>query len=132
MKTIFGAERTGIRLTFLVSVIVSILPLAGVSGVRPSNRSPAALAIRSLAANEIDHSTKTGAVGPGATGPRVVRAQILLDRARFSPGEIDGVYGGDFGVAVMGYQGSHGLKPTGTIDAEMWRLLNSDPGPLMS
>ncbi len=64
-------------------------------------------------------------------GPRVVRAQILLDRARFSPGEIDGVYGDDFGIAVKGYQESHGLKPTGTIDGEMWRLLNSDAGPLL-
>ena len=119
------------RLTFLVPVIVSILPLAGVSGVRPSNKSPAAPAIRSLAANEIEDSTKTGAVGPGAAGPRVVRAQILLDRARFSPGQIDGVYGDDFGIAVKGYQENHGLKPTGTIDAEMWRLLNSDAGPLL-
>ena len=41
--------------------------------------------------------------GPGATGPKEVRAQILLDRARFSPGEIDGVYGDDFGIAVKGY-----------------------------
>jgi lipoprotein-anchoring transpeptidase ErfK/SrfK len=61
----------------------------------------------------------------------VTRAQILLDRARFSPGEIDGVYGNDFGIAVKGYQESHGLKPTGTIDAEMWRLLDSDAGPLL-
>jgi hypothetical protein len=61
----------------------------------------------------------------------VVRAQILLDRARFSPGEIDGVYGDDFGIAVKGYQENHGLKPTGTIDAEMWRLLDSDAGPLL-
>ena len=119
------------RLTFLVAVIVSILPLAGVSAVRPSNKSLAAPAIRSLAANEIEDSTKTGAVGPGATGPRVVRAQILLDRARFSPGEIDGVYGDDFGIAVKGYQENHGLKPTGTIDEEMWRLLDSDAGPLL-
>jgi peptidoglycan hydrolase-like protein with peptidoglycan-binding domain len=54
----------------------------------------------------------------------VARAQILLDRARFSPGEIDGVYGDDFGIAVKGYQENHGLKPTGTIDAEMWRLVD--------
>src|SRR5579863_10547538 len=107
------------HLTCLVAVSVSILTLAG---------APAA---RSLAANEIEDSTKTGAVGPGATGPRVVRAQILLDRARFSPGQIDGVYGDDFGIAVKGYQENHGLKPTGTIDAEMWRLLDSDAGPLL-
>jgi peptidoglycan hydrolase-like protein with peptidoglycan-binding domain len=56
----------------------------------------------------------------------VARAQILLDRARFSPGEIDGVYGDDFGIAVKGYQENHGLKPTGTIDAEMWRLVDSE------
>src|ERR1700683_2329191 len=64
-------------------------------------------------------------------GPRVARAQILLDRARFSPSQIDGVYGDDFGVAVKGYQESHGLKATGTIDAEMWGLLNKDAGPIL-
>ncbi len=116
VKPIFGAQGTGMRLTFLVSAIFSILALGGVSAVRPSNKSPTVPASRSLAANEIEDSTKTGAVGPGAAGPRVVRAQILLDRARFSPGEIDGVYGDDFGVAVKGYQENHGLKPTGTID----------------
>ena len=62
----------------------------------------------------------------------MVRAQILLDRARFSPGEIDGVYGDDFGIAVKGYQENHDLKPTGTIDAEMWRLLDTDAGPLVA
>ena len=81
--------------------------------------------------SEIEDSTKTGEVGPGATGPRVTRAQILLDRARFSPGEVDGVYGDDLGVAVKGYRENHGLKPTGTIDAEMWRLLDRDAGPLL-
>jgi lipoprotein-anchoring transpeptidase ErfK/SrfK len=70
-------------------------------------------------------------VKPGATGPGVVRAQILLDRARFSPGEIDGVYGDDLGIAVKGYQQNHGLEPTGIIDAQMWRLLNAEPGPLL-
>src|SRR5579862_8363499 len=77
----------GMRLTLLIAVIVSILPLACGSEVRPSKKSPAAPAIRSLAANEIEDATQTGAVGPGAVGPRVARAQILLDRARFSPGE---------------------------------------------
>ena len=126
-----NADCFAMRLTYLLAVTASILALAGAGAARPAKRRAGALVARTLAGNEIEDSTKTGAVGPGATGPRVVRAQILLDRARFSPGEIDGVYGDDFGIAVKGYQENHGLKPTGTIDAEMWRLLDSDAGPLL-
>jgi len=61
----------------------------------------------------------------------VIRAQILLGCARFSPGEIDGHYGGDLGIAIKGYQENHGLAVTGVIDAEMWRLLDAHPGPLL-
>jgi len=114
-----------------LTATASILALAGASAAGPAKSRAGVPVVRSLAANEVEDSTKTGAVGPGATGPRVVRAQILLDRAKFSPGEIDGVYGDDFGIAVTGYQESHALKPTGTIDAEMWGLLNSDAGPVL-
>ncbi|MGD1095345.1 MAG: L,D-transpeptidase family protein [Bryobacteraceae bacterium] len=117
------------HLTHLLAMTASILALGGTGN--PVDKRAGAPVTGTLAGNEIEDSTKTAAVGPGATGPRVVRAQILLDRARFSPGEIDGVYGDDFGIAVKGYQENHGLKPTGTIDAEMWRLLNGDAGPLL-
>jgi lipoprotein-anchoring transpeptidase ErfK/SrfK len=119
------------RLTYLLAVSASILALAGADTARPPNKRVGAPVVRSPEANEIENATKTEAVGPGAAGPRVVRAQILLDRARFSPGEIDGVYGNDFAVAIKGYQESHGLKPTGSIGAEMWRLLNHDAGPVL-
>src|ERR1700739_3565534 len=66
-------------------------------------------------ARVIENREDTGEVRPEAAGMRVVRAQILLDRARFSPGEIDGHYGGDLGVAVKGYQGNHHLTPDGII-----------------
>lgn len=119
------------RLTYLLAVTASILALTGAEAAGPAQRQAATPVARSSAGIEIEDSTKIGAVGPGATGPRVTRAQILLDRARFSPGEIDGVYGDDFGVAVKGYQENHGLKPTGIIDAEMWHLLDHDAGPLL-
>jgi len=119
------------RLTYLLAATASILTLAGADTAGPANKRAGAPAVRSPEANEIEDATRTNAVGPGAAGPRVVRAQILLDRARFSPGEIDGVYGDDFAVAVKGYQESHGLKPTGTIDVEMWGLLNRDAGPVL-
>src|SRR5579872_5079973 len=136
-KAAMAQERTarcllfGMRLTYILAVTAWILAVAGAGPARPVKRRAVAQDARSLAGNEIEDSTKTGAVGPEAAGSRVVRAQILLDRARFSPGEIDGVYGDDFGIAVKGYQENHGLKPTGTIDAEMWRLLDSDAGPLL-
>jgi peptidoglycan hydrolase-like protein with peptidoglycan-binding domain len=120
-----------VRLTYLLAAAASILVLAGADKDGPAAKRVGVPVVGSPATIAIEDSTKTDAVGPGSAGPRVVRAQILLDRARFSPGEIDGVYGGDFEVAVKGYQENHGLKPTGTIDAEMWRLLNRDAGPLL-
>jgi lipoprotein-anchoring transpeptidase ErfK/SrfK len=119
------------RLTRLLTVTTSILALASAGTVGPAKKRAGAQVDRSPVANEIEDSTKTDAVSPGAAGPRVTRAQILLDRARFSPGEIDGVYGDDLEIAVKGYQENHGLPPTGTIDAEMWRLLDSDAGPVL-
>jgi len=83
-----------------------------------------------LFSSEVEHAT-AAPVGPGATGAKVLRAQILLGCARFSPGEIDGRYGDDLGIAIRGYQEDHGLKPTGVIDAEMWKLLDSHTGPLL-
>jgi len=59
-----------------------------------------------------------------------MRAQILLDRARFSPGEIDARYGDDLGVAVKGFQRAHNMEPTGAIGPEMWKILNEDARPL--
>jgi lipoprotein-anchoring transpeptidase ErfK/SrfK len=114
----------------LVAVIAPIAMMLAIASARPAKRLASA-ATRTVAADEIEDSTKTGAVGPGSAGARVVRAQILLDRARFSPGEIDGVYGDDFAIAVKGYQENHDLKPTGTIDEQMWRLLDTDAGPLL-
>lgn len=81
---------------------------------------------------ELDDATFTAPIGPGATGARVTRVQILLDRARFSPGEIDGRYGDDLGVAIKGYQTHHELKPNGIVDAGMWKLLNEDTRPMLT
>jgi peptidoglycan hydrolase-like protein with peptidoglycan-binding domain len=72
------------------------------------------------------------ALSLSATDTEVVRAQILLDRARFSPGEIDGVYGGALQIAIRGYQERHGLQPTGRLDSATWKLLDADKKPLFT
>lgn len=79
----------------------------------------------------VEDRSDVGDVRPESAGMRVVRAQILLDRSRFSPGEIDGHYGGDLGVAVKGYQEAHDLNPDGVIGPQMWKLLNRDERPLL-
>ena len=67
----------------------------------------------------------------GAKGAGVVRAQILLARAHFSCGEIDGVFGSNFRKALSAFQGERKLPLTGTLDAATWGALGTDTAPAL-
>jgi lipoprotein-anchoring transpeptidase ErfK/SrfK len=66
---------------------------------------------------------------PSAEGTSILRAQILLDRANFSPGEIDGQSGANFQRAVSGFQEAKKLPVTGQLDEATWAALNADTTP---
>ena len=59
----------------------------------------------------------------------VFHAQVLLDRAGFSPGVIDGMAGISFEAALKGFQQSRGLQPTGTLDNPTRAALLRDRAP---
>jgi lipoprotein-anchoring transpeptidase ErfK/SrfK len=69
------------------------------------------------------------ALTPGTAGPSVLRAQILLDRANFSPGEIDGRTGANFARALSAFQEARKLPATGKLDEATWAALNADTTP---
>ncbi len=78
---------------------------------------------------QVNNGSLTDAVAPKSTGPAVLRAQILLDRAHFSPGEIDGVYGVDLSRSIHAYRAANGMPESDTVDSDMWGKLNQDSAP---
>jgi lipoprotein-anchoring transpeptidase ErfK/SrfK len=73
----------------------------------------------------------TGAhAAPDSPSP-IVRAQVLLDRANFSAGQIDGAAGGNMRQALLGFQRTHGLPETGKADAATLAALD-DGQPVLA
>ncbi|HEV2079914.1 MAG TPA: L,D-transpeptidase family protein [Allosphingosinicella sp.] len=59
----------------------------------------------------------------------IFHAQVLLDRAGFSPGVIDGLQGISFKEAVRGFQEARGLQVTGELDQRTKQALLQDKAP---
>lgn len=65
----------------------------------------------------------------GVAADSLLRAQVLLERAHFSTGEIDGVSGSNTRRAVAAYQRAHGLPDDGALNAATWAALDTEATP---
>jgi len=110
-------------------------PTAGAPGAQPPLRAPAAPESFDQISPDTLHLEPRFPRGREGGGPTVLRVQILLDRARFSPGVIDGNWGQNTEKAVFWFQHAHGLQATGEVDRPTWQALlraAGNPEPLRS
>jgi lipoprotein-anchoring transpeptidase ErfK/SrfK len=102
-----------------------LLSLFSGTGQAHAGRAPTNAIASASSAASINHAATTR-VGPGSSGPAVLRVEILLDRAHFSCGEIDGRYGQNLKNAIEAYQSANQLTVDGVVGPAMWQVLEQD------
>ena len=102
----------------------------------PATPTPApapVVASASPLAQAIDASAWAAAPAtPIAGRDALIKAQVLLDRASFAPGVIDGQAGENVRQAIAAFEQAKGLTVDGQLDTEVWAaLVAADATPVM-
>src|SRR5882724_5688825 len=108
-------------------VLILCLASAAQAHVATHKATPAAPVFTAAATN--DATQKPILTSASLSGSAVLRAQILLDRAHFSPGEIDGRYGSNSRLAVSAFNESRKIAGGASVTVATWDALNQDTAP---
>ncbi len=109
------------------SVLVAIAIMIAVPSFASTRRAP------EITPDRINNSEFSGKAPPSdSISPLTVKLQILLDRANFSPGEIDGKLGENAKKALRAYADANGIAGNGRLSRELWQKLAADERPLLT
>jgi lipoprotein-anchoring transpeptidase ErfK/SrfK len=90
----------------------------------------AAIELKPESVNSAEYSDKP--LSADRISPLVVRVQVLLARAHFSPGEIDGKFGENAKKALRAYGEAQQQSTSGELSHELWQKLASDDRPVLT
>ena len=109
--------------------LMSMLILAAAVGLAPAS-APAQQAVPTSPAMTVAmiNNAQWLAIDEKTLSATALKAQVLLDRAGFSPGVIDGYGGENFRKALTAYQRNNGLAVTGQLDQATWAKLTETAG----
>jgi lipoprotein-anchoring transpeptidase ErfK/SrfK len=112
-------------------VLAAGLSACGKPGAVRAAGSPAERLAKSINEAGFTPEPAAGAAAPKAGyTPAVLKLEVLLDRARFSPGVIDGRFDENLRRALAAYRQANGLKAAAGLDQALWkRLTMADPRP---
>jgi peptidoglycan hydrolase-like protein with peptidoglycan-binding domain len=86
--------------------------------------------MNAAAINSAEPSKKT--LSDTRPTPAGIRLQVLLDRAHFSPGEIDGKFGENAKKALRAYEKAQQLATSDEVGTDVWGKLASDDRPVIT
>jgi lipoprotein-anchoring transpeptidase ErfK/SrfK len=104
---------------------------------KPQTPVVAAPAVAPAAPSPLAQAVNAAAFDPAATTPEakqayLTRDQVLLDRAHFSPGVIDGREGSNLTLAISAFQEARRLTVDGKLSPAVWDALATDAGPALT
>jgi peptidoglycan hydrolase-like protein with peptidoglycan-binding domain len=113
-----------VALNFAKRVCIGLVLALMASSASGAEINPAAI-------NSAEPSGKA-ALSREKSTPFGIRLQVLLDRARFSPGEIDGKFGENAKKALRAYAESQQLPSSDTVTDGVWKKLIVDDRPVLA
>src|SRR3978361_1894110 len=77
----------------------------------------------SLDAAAVNNAESSSKLSSDSIEAAAIRIQVLLDRAQFSPGEIDGKLGENAQKALKGFALANGLPSADGLTSDLWTKL---------